>query len=189
MPKRKKPKDVDLIIRNILLLAFSLIIITLTLELFLAQPNNAAITGAVSKNTSLEFKPIPEENQLNDFSSTEEGVFFGQLKNSYFKEPIDEVVVLLASEKIPGLTITYYHYENKLIGGTPQMTAENVVLFDGNPHTVKYSFKMNGKQQLYYDNNLVAESDFIFHSNYLTGNIIGVNEFEISDTLEKADIS
>ena len=148
-----------------------------------------SLTEENTKTTDLKVSdknPLIQVNQ--DFSSKMEGTLSGWTDEKYYKEPIDETIVLFSSEKIPGLTLIYYHYENKIIGGTPQMTADNIIFFDGNPHTVKYSFKKNGKQQLYYDNNLVAESDFIFHSNYLTGNIIGVNEFEISDSFESVVI-
>ena len=41
----------------------------------------------------------------DDFPSTKEGSFDGVVRPHYFKEPLDEFVLLLSSDKIPGLSI------------------------------------------------------------------------------------
>jgi hypothetical protein len=131
---------------------------------------------------------VNEIAQIQDFPTAEQGSFIGQTNNRYFKEPIDEIVVLFSSVKVPGLSLVYHPQENKLLGGTPQMVVDNVVLFDDLPHRVGYSFERNGKQRLLYDGQIVAESDFVFYANYLTGNAAG-QEFFVSESLKEASFS
>ena len=47
------------------------------------------------------------ESQIGDFPSDEQGTFAGRLKETYYKEQLDDVVVLFVSEKIPGLAMIY----------------------------------------------------------------------------------
>lgn len=110
----------------------------------------------------------PEGNILGDFENDQQGIFGGQLNNKYFKEPIDSIVILFSSETVPGLTLVYYPYEKKLVGGLPKMEVEDVVLFDDRPHWVGYQFKKDGKQYLYYDHEVVASSNFQIFGNTLT---------------------
>jgi hypothetical protein len=106
----------------------------------------------------------PSQEQLTnkeiDFPNTEAGTFAGFAGEKYFREPIEEVVVLFASAKIPGIAIIYYPEEKKIIAGSPQMTIENIKLFNGVRHQIAYSFKKGDKQRFYYDGNLKAEMDF-----------------------------
>jgi hypothetical protein len=135
--------------------------------------------------------PPPQEKvqDSNDFPSSEQGTFMAQTKNTYFKEPIDPIVVLLTSAKVSGLTLVYSPGERKLIGGTPQIVAENIDLFDGIAHEVGYAFNRNGKQTLLYDGNVVAESDFVSYGNFLTGNVAGASKFTVSESISTATIS
>ncbi len=136
-----------------------------------------------------EGKPPELQQPMNDFPSKDAGTFLAQVRNTYIKEPIDEIVVLIHSANVPGVSLVYNSKENKLIGGTPQITAENVVLFDGNPHRVGYTFERNGKQAIIYDNQIVAESDFQSYSDLITGQATGGDIFFVSDAVENGDIS
>jgi len=123
----------------------------------------------------------PSSTQQVDFSNNQEGTFIGTLQAEYFKEPIDQVVVMFVSAKIPGLTLIYYPYENKLVGGSPQMVANNVIFFDGIQHHLAYTFKENGEQILIYDDNIVGQSPFQAPQNSpLTGAVTGITETGVS---------
>lgn len=132
----------------------------------------------------------PEPTQMQDFSSTEQGTFTATLQSEYPKEPIDQVVVLFASSRIPGLMLVYYPYERRLVGGTPQMVIENVVFFDGQPHQLIYSFQKDGQQVIAYDGTPIAASDFIyFGGNAFTGLVTGLPEVVVSDGFSEVEIS
>ena len=140
-------------------------------------------------------KPIPasqpEVNTIHtqDFPSVEQGTFRGQLQKNYFKEPIDDIVVLFSSAKLPGMSLIYYPQEKRLAGGTPVMVAENVVLFDGVAHDIAYSFKKDGKQFLVYDGQLVGISDYQgYIPSVLNGMVIGTPITTISPSMEKIEV-
>lgn len=128
--------------------------------------------------------------QMPDFPSTEQGTFTGILQPEYPQEPIDQVVLLFASSKVPGLMLIYYPYEQRLIAGTPQMIIENIVFFDGQPHQIIYSFEQGGQQVLAYDGVPMAASDFHFYGgNAFTGMTLGMPEVVISEGFEKVRFS
>ena len=128
--------------------------------------------------------------QMNDFPTAEEGTFIGVLPEKYFKEEMDNVIILFASAKIPGLTLMYYPEQKRLVGGTPQLAAENIYLFDGQKHELKYSFKKNGPQSLFYDNKLIASGDFRpAYPLVITGLAIGFIDNHVSDAFVEVDIS
>lgn len=131
----------------------------------------------------------PSTVQMQDFPNDQQGVFVGQLNADYFKEPIDQIVVLFISARIPGLSIMYYPYEKRLVAGTPQMVAENIALFEGSPHEIKYAFQKDGNQQLWYDGDLVAETKFqLYGQSGITGAVTGVSEAFVSEGFENVDI-
>lgn len=133
--------------------------------------------------------PAPTEMQLNDFTSDAEGMFNGQLNNNYDKEEVDPVVVLFSSATVPGINLIYYHYENKVVVGTPQMVVENVVLFNDRPHWVGYTFKEGKKQYFFYDGKVVASSDFEPpQENALTGFVTGAAENYVYEGFESMEV-
>jgi len=137
-----------------------------------------------------EIPPAPhKEEKLVDFPNTEAGTFGGILKATYGKQPPEEVLVLFASVKIPGLTILYYPYQRQLVAGTPQMVAEDVALFDGREHELYYTFKNGDKQILYCDQKPIAISKFVLpEKNLLSGMVIGAEENFISPAFEMIEI-
>src|SRR3989344_1242645 len=90
------------------------------------------------QKVELQPEQIRQPDQVGDFPSTEEGTLAGTLKEVYFKEQIDPVVVLFASAKIPGLSLLYYPEKKMLVGGSPALVASEVSLFDGQKHSVLY---------------------------------------------------
>ena len=125
-----------------------------------------------------------------DFTNTDSGTFTGWSGQQYFQEPIDSVVILFASAKIPSLTLIYYPQEKKIIGGTSQMVAEDIALFEGNFHQITYTFDREGEQRLYYDARLVASSEFQpSFGSQIQGMIAGASEAFISPAWEKVEIS
>src|SRR3989344_1080577 len=90
------------------------------------------------QKVELEPEQIRQPDQVGDFPSIEEGTLAGTLKEVYFKEQIDSVVVLFASAKIPGLSLLYYPEKKMLVGGSPALVASEVSLFDGQKHSVLY---------------------------------------------------
>lgn len=129
----------------------------------------------------VQFPEAPQGDFIDDFASEEQGTFGGQLRNNYPAENFDSIVVLLSSQKIPGLTLVYYPYEQKLTSGIPQMTAENIVLFDGQPHRVHYQFTKGGPQYLYYDHKVVASSNYQNLQTVLSGFMTGPPILFVSD--------
>ncbi len=132
---------------------------------------------------------IPGSVPVVDFPSAEAGTLVGTLHPRYFKEPLDNIIVLFASVKVPGLMLTYYPENHKIIGGTPQMVAEGITLFDGVPHELLYSFHEGGQQIIMVDRKVVAASNFVSYRNPLTGAVVGVSESIVSPAWEKVEIS
>ncbi|MFC1691065.1 hypothetical protein ACFL0W_02680 [Nanoarchaeota archaeon] len=122
-------------------------------------------------------------------SDADGGTLAGWAGEAYFKEVIDNPVILFASANIPGLTMIYYPYEERLVAGTPQMVVEGIKLFKGEKHKLAYSFDKNGKQRIFLDDKLMAESDFKVQENELVGMITGAPELIISDAWETLEFS
>ena len=144
-----------------------------------------AAIQTVPEEVSVE---APATVQMQDFPNDQQGIFIGQLNNHYFKDPIDPIVVLFISARIPGLSMIYYPYEQRIVAGTPSMNIENVVLFDGTSHEVKYAFQKDGNQQFWYDGNLVAESRFIPAGSSITGAVTGVDQVFVSEGFAEVEI-
>ena len=130
---------------------------------------------------------IEKENNIRDFTSSKEGTFVGTIKANY-KEPIDNAVVLFASATMPGISIVYEPETKKLIAGSPEMTAENIALFDGKKHQIAYAFKKGNEQQLYYDGLQVAQSKFEWQPDHLTGMAIREKAY-LSKSFESFEFS
>ena len=142
------------------------------------------------QKVELEPEQIRQPDQVGDFPSIEEGTLAGTLKEVYFKEQIDSVVVLFASAKIPGLSLLYYPEKKMLVGGSPALVASEVSLFDGQKHSVMYSFKRDGQQVILYDGQLVASGEFkLPEGNALTGLVTGVPENKVSEGFEKVEFT
>ncbi|MDP3733700.1 MAG: hypothetical protein Q8R37_00575 [Nanoarchaeota archaeon] len=136
-----------------------------------------------------ELPPAPTEMQLGDFENNQEGMFNGQLNNNYDQEEVDPVVVLFSSATVPGVNLIYYHYENKVVVGTPQMVVENVILFNDRPHWVGYTFKEGEKQYFFYDGEVVASSEFEPpQENSLTGFVTGAAQSYVYEGFENFEI-
>ena len=73
------------------------------------------------------------------------------------------------------------------MAGRPLMMANDISLFDGQKHEIKYSFKKNGPQGLFYDGKLVAQGEFKEPSS-LTGATTGVARNYLSEDFEQVDI-
>lgn len=131
---------------------------------------------------------VNNKREKPDFGSSKEGTFVGNIKENYFKEPIDDVVTLFSSASMPGLSIIYEPESKKLIAGSPQMIAENIALFDGKKHQIAYTFKKEGGQQLYYDGLQVAQSKFEWKSDHLTGMVVR-EEAHLSQAIESYKFS
>ncbi|HLC89107.1 MAG TPA: hypothetical protein VJG49_03655 [Candidatus Nanoarchaeia archaeon] len=125
-----------------------------------------------------------------DFPDTKGGTFTGWAGEQYFTDAPDKVVVLFASATVSGLTMLYYHYEDRIVVGTPQMSIEGIELFKGKKHMVAYSFINGGEQKFYYDGELKASSEFRMPAgNDLTGMAVGTSNTIISEGFEKVEIS
>ena len=125
--------------------------------------------------------PLIQVNQ--DFNSKMEGTLSGWTDEKYYKEPIDETIVLFSSEKIPGLSVVYYPTENRLVAGSPPIIVNNIHLFNGYKHHIGYAFKDN-KQGLFYDGKLIAAADFLPRlQNGFTGMVTGSYSSEVSPSI------
>ncbi|MDP3989689.1 MAG: hypothetical protein Q8Q01_00615 [archaeon] len=143
-------------------------------------------------NLLIEATP-PIDETLNsypiDFPTTEAGTFSGILNENYFKEPIDSIVLLFASKKLPGFAIKYYSEEHKLVTGTPPMVAEDVFLFNGIKTQLVYTFKKDGEQVLFIDGLKVVSSSFkLNQGSLLTGMVTGSSELFVSDGFESVNV-
>lgn len=193
MRKRRKKKAPDkgahekhlIIISSLIIIIFALSSIVI-LQLF----GIISLAGiqAGSKTADLNIDLIRDIEQLTpkekDFPNIEGGTLTGWAGSNYYKEPIDEVVVLFASAKVPGLAIIYYPYHERLVAGTPQMTVEGIKLFKGEEHQIVYSFDRGRKQKIYYDGELKAETDFEIYFNELMGMVIGSPETVVSPSFK-----
>ena len=143
-----------------------------------------SLTEENTKTTDLKVSdknPLIQVNQ--DFSSKMEGTLSGWTDEKYYKEPIDETIVLFSSEKIPGLSVVYYPAENKLVAGSPPIIVNNIHLFNGYKHHIGYAFKEN-KQGLFYDGKLIAAADFMPRlQNGFTGMVTGSYSNEVSPSI------
>jgi hypothetical protein len=128
-------------------------------------------------------------DNTNDFPSTKEGTFVGIIDGNKNPSRYGEKIILFTSAKIPGLSLEYYPSKSKLVGGTPEMIAENIVIFDGQKHQIAYSFKRFSKQNLFFDGILVAESNFEIFPRHLTGLITGVEKVYVSELFEEYEMS
>src|SRR3989344_3093948 len=138
------------------------IIVLLCAALMVAGYASAKFVYSLSMKEPITIadKNIPLEKNNPDFKSNIEGALSGWTDEKYYKEPIDETIVLFSSEKIPGLAVIYYPLEKKLIAGSPPMVINNLSLFNGYKHHLGYIFK-ESKQALFYDGQLIAASDFL----------------------------
>ena len=147
----------------------------------------------VETNDVVEVDNVTNTEQLTppevDFMSVDGGTFNGWAGATYYKEPIDDPVVLFVSAKVPGMSLLYYPHKKLLVGGTPQMIAEDIDLFQGEKHQITYSFDKGEKQRLFYDGKIVAESEFKLYENSLTGMATGVAELYVSKSLDEVEIS
>jgi hypothetical protein len=174
---------------------FAIVIILLAVLVVIQVLNTGQATEPViaEQDTLGQFRnPETGEQvviQQMDFPTTDAGTFVGVLQKEYFKEPIDKVVILFVSARIPGLSLIYYPSEKRLIGGTPQMSVDQIILFDGLHHEIKYSFEKGGQQQLFYDEQLVANAKFTPPpSDAITGMLIGVSRASVSKGLFKVEV-
>lgn len=146
------------------------------------------------KKITVEQEELAAQNKILgsvpviDFPSAEAGTLVGTLHPQYFKEPIDNIIILFASIKVQGLMLTYYPQDHKIIGGTPQMVAEGITLFDGVPHELLYSFHEGGQQIIMVDRKVVAASNFVSYRSSLTGAVVGVSESVVSPAWEMVEI-
>jgi len=158
----------------------TLIVLSVIFSFFLINMLNPPEIAIVEEN-------VEAPQKSNDFPSTKEGTFVGTI-NGQAKIDKDEIL-LFHSAKVPGLNLKYYPKESRLEGGTPSMSAKEIILFDGNFHQVAYTFKRFSKQKLFFDGEMVAESDFVWYSGYLTGLVIGPDSAFISELVEDHEIS
>ncbi len=183
--KHTFPKTVE----SLLIIA-ALVTIILAVGLALRYQNfTAESTGNAEKEALPKNNDVGGSIQLQDFPSSEAGTFIGILRPTYFKEPLDNIIILFASVRVPGMVLAYYPTEHKLIGGTPQMVADGITFFDGQSHELKYSFQRNGQQLLIIDGKVVASSPFISYRSTLTGAVAGIPEVFISESFETFKIS
>ena len=83
---------------------------------------------------------------------------------------------------------SYAPQEQKITAGTPLMIAQDISLFDGQQHSLMYSFGSK-KQGLYYDGELVASGEFkVLEDNHLTGLVTGVSENIVSDSFYSVEV-
>lgn len=189
MPKKRKKRNAPQI-KKIIIVFLAIAIMALFLLLLYSPPNKISVQQDEDKNfrDAQTNQIIPLEKI--DFPSSEEGTFSGWVKESYFKEPIDEKVVLFSSGRIPGLVLIYYTKENKLIAGLPQMSAENIFLFNDQRHHLAYTFKEGGWQFLYYDGKQVATSEFQpYPQTEITGLATGIPPPAVSEAFQQIEIN
>jgi len=85
------------------------------------------------------------------------------------------------SRKIEGLAINYRYSDNRLIAGLPQLTAGKPVYFEGKTHFIAYMYKLNSSQQLYFDQQLLAEGSYSgIQESGLTGMVAGYPPEELN---------
>jgi hypothetical protein len=169
-------------------LVSTVIIVMVILFGFLFSKNSLLEDEVENTRQKLKMAETNSVVQIQDFPSDKEGTFRGVLQKEYYKDSLDKIVILFASAKVPGLTILYYPDQNRIVAGSPQMSADNIVLFDGKHHELAYSFKENGDQTLYYDGNLVATSKFNPLKNSLTGLVTGTSESFVFDGFDEFKI-
>ena len=167
----------------VLLLSVALFIV------FTSRDDSEQEQFAAGKAGTAETGTAPAPAPSTDFPSTEEGTFSAWVREQYYKEQLDPMVVFFVSEKISGLSLVYYPEEQKLVAGTPPLVADGIRFFDGQAHHLAYSFKKDGEQRLYYDGKLVGVSSFVpKEKNSLTGLVTGAPENFVSEALYGVEI-
>ena len=121
-----------------------------------------------------------EKVRYDDFPSSERGRLSAVVAPTYYN--IEPWVVLFSSGSVPGVALIYYPERKTLLAGSPFMQAQ-ISLFDGLPHTLEYVFA-DGKQQLYYDQDLVAFGVF----RKPEGSTGMVEGRQVSEKLEKVEM-
>ena len=106
-----------------------------------------------------------------DFEDSNGGTFTGIAGISYTQENPSKPMVLFVSKQVPGANLVYYPDEKKLEAGTPKMIVDNIELFQGEKHVIKYSVKNPGNQSIMIDGKLIQESHFI-QANKITGFLV-----------------
>jgi hypothetical protein len=162
----------------------SLILVSVLLGILFIQFVDPHIElESVEENIKLP-EPLPENK---DFPSIKEGTFVGTINGNNVVNY--KKIILFQSAKISGLTLAYYPEKMMLFGGTPEMKAENINLFDGQVHQIAYTFKRFDKQKLYFDGVLVAESNFNSFPRHLSGLVTGVEKVYVSNLFDEVIIS
>ncbi|MBU0459312.1 MAG: hypothetical protein KKH52_02005 [Nanoarchaeota archaeon] len=148
---------------------------------------------SMGKTTGGIVSELEQQNSISsaeiDFPDTRGGTFTGWAGENYFVDAPPEVVVLFTSATVPGLSILYYPYQERIVVGTPQMVVEGINLFNGQKHMVSYSFTNGGEQKFFYDGQLVANSAFeLYGQNSFTGMAV-LEEAVVFEGFEKVEIS
>ena len=115
-----------------------------------------------------------------DFANTDEGKATLEFKfpQEEFKvgDELADILMFLESRTIQGLRILYNQKERKIYAGIPSMVSGEVMLLDGNIHTLEYSFSRTQKlQSLSLDGSLLASGEYTGPVTVLTGNIVSWN--------------
>lgn len=129
----------------------------------------------VTKDSDVKPNAVTVKLNLDgDFPNPKEGTAIFDMKLLMdniinVNQMVPKYVMFAESKTVPGLIFRYNVHDSKFEGGLPIMQSSEVKFLDGNKHQVAYSFKVGGKQQIFFDGQEIASGDFDASKMQLTG--------------------
>ena len=153
------------------LVAFIAIVLILNANIDTSEEDTVVIFFPTGKDF-----PNPDQGKITLEFSFPETVFKVGDKTA-------DLLMLLNSDTVPGLKISYNQKENTLNAGIPSLIVGNVILLDGKKHKIEYLFNRIEKfQSVAFDDTLLASGEF-------SGSITTITGYAISDAWEYVDTS
>jgi hypothetical protein len=110
-----------------------------------------------------------------DVLSKKEGTVFIHLESAIYRQMMMEngdknvkYFVFFTSKLLPGLEVKYNVEEKVFESGIPAFRSANVDLFNGESHTLAFSYRLGDKQAIFLDGQLLGERPLL----YLEGNVL-----------------
>ena len=137
--------------KNILIIILMMAVVILSVE--------GDITGFIIKEKEVVIHmPMSRDFRSNVSESLNFDITFPEENFRVGGKEVDKVI-FIESEKVQGLIVGYSFKDRRIFGGIPMMYTENVTIFDGKSHQVRFSFN-NEFQSIKLDNKLLAKSEF-----------------------------
>jgi hypothetical protein len=137
------------------------------------------------KPAKVEPRSINLPNVNHDFTTDNQGTITFQTNLNIAAMLVDgknpEYIVFFESKNIEGLKIRYNVKDKTFEAGLPVMKSSPITFGNGEVHTMRYTYVKDLRQELVFDNNLIAAGyyDGISKMNKLTGFSIFLGNEEV----------